>query len=169
VTKSALQLEGIDDRGLDEQDRGFLKTLIEVYGGGPAGIEALAATIGEEVDTLADVIEPYLLQTRWSHERAGPAGDETAYDHWGSNTFRRPSRWKNHLFLSEMSDQTLHIRSATADDASIIAISIFAWRWRRKSWRWTRARFFRGFGRSLPIGRAVNISSRKAGGMLWDA
>src|SRR5207248_9260470 len=50
VTKSALQLEGIDDRGLDEQDRGFLKTLIEVYSGGPAGIEALAATIGAEVD-----------------------------------------------------------------------------------------------------------------------
>ena len=63
ITKSALQLEGIDDRGLDEQDRGFMRTLIDVYGGGPAGIEALAATIGEEVDTLVDVIEPYLLQT----------------------------------------------------------------------------------------------------------
>src|SRR3984885_4362566 len=62
VVKAALDLEGIDTRGLDEQDRQFLKTLIEVSDGGPAGIEALAATIGEEVDTLVDVIEPYLLQ-----------------------------------------------------------------------------------------------------------
>src|SRR5207249_3351952 len=44
ITKEALALEGIDDRGLDDQDRQFLKTLIDVYSGGPAGIEALAAT-----------------------------------------------------------------------------------------------------------------------------
>ena len=63
TTKAALDLEGIDKIGLDDQDRQFLKTLIEVYDGGPAGIEALAATMGDEVDTLVDVIEPYLLQT----------------------------------------------------------------------------------------------------------
>lgn len=63
ITKAALDLEGIDKIGLDDQDRQFLKTLIEVYDGGPAGIEALAATMGDEVDTLVDVIEPYLLQT----------------------------------------------------------------------------------------------------------
>jgi len=78
-------------------------------------IEALAATIGEEVDTLADVIEPYLLQTALvTRTRQGRRATKTATIIWGSNTFRRPSRWKNHLFLSEMSDQTLHIRSATA-------------------------------------------------------
>jgi holliday junction DNA helicase RuvB len=63
ATAAALKLEGIDDRGLDEQDRAFLRTLIETYDGGPAGVEAIAASLGEESDTLVDVIEPYLLQT----------------------------------------------------------------------------------------------------------
>lgn len=62
LTRKALDLEAIDDRGLDEQDRQFLFTLIRVYDGGPAGIDALAATMGDESDTLEDVIEPYLLQ-----------------------------------------------------------------------------------------------------------
>jgi Holliday junction DNA helicase RuvB len=84
TTKSALELEGIDDRGLDEQDRGFMKTLIDVYGGGPAGIEALAATIGEEIDTLVDVIEPYLLQTALvTRTRQGRRATKTAYEHLG--------------------------------------------------------------------------------------
>jgi Holliday junction DNA helicase RuvB len=84
VTKAALQLEGIDDRGLDEQDRTFLRTLIEVYSGGPAGIEALAATMGEEVDTLVDVIEPFLLQTAIvTRTRQGRRATKTAYEHLG--------------------------------------------------------------------------------------
>src|SRR3954464_9820129 len=48
ITKSALELEGIDDKGLDEQDRQFLRTIIDVYEGGPVGVEAIAATMGEE-------------------------------------------------------------------------------------------------------------------------
>jgi len=84
VTKSALELEGIDDRGLDEQDRAFMRTLIEVYGGGPAGVEAIAATMGEEVDTLVDVIEPYLLQTGLvTRTRQGRRATRTAYEHLG--------------------------------------------------------------------------------------
>jgi len=84
VTRAALKLEGIDDRGLDEQDRSFLKTLIEVYGGGPAGIEALAATMGEEIDTLVDVIEPYLLQTAFvTRTRQGRRATKVAYEHLG--------------------------------------------------------------------------------------
>jgi len=62
ITKSALELAGIDQRGLDDQDRTFLRTMIEIYGGGPVGVEAIAATMGEERDTLEDVIEPFLLQ-----------------------------------------------------------------------------------------------------------
>ena len=62
ITKSALALAGIDQRGLDDQDRTFLRTMIEIYGGGPVGVEAIAATMGEERDTLEDVIEPFLLQ-----------------------------------------------------------------------------------------------------------
>ncbi|MGH7215277.1 MAG: Holliday junction branch migration DNA helicase RuvB [Tepidisphaeraceae bacterium] len=82
VTREALKLEGVDERGLDEQDRTFLKTLIEVYDGGPAGVEAIAATMGEETDTLVDVIEPYLLQTGFvTRTRQGRRATKTAYDH----------------------------------------------------------------------------------------
>ena len=84
VTKAALDLEGIDKIGLDDQDRQFLKTLIEVYDGGPAGVEALAATMGDEVDTLVDVIEPYLLQTALvTRTRQGRRATKSAYDHLG--------------------------------------------------------------------------------------
>jgi Holliday junction DNA helicase RuvB len=62
MVRAALELEGIDEKGLDEQDRQFLRTLIETYDGGPCGIDAIAATMGEERDTLEDVIEPYLMQ-----------------------------------------------------------------------------------------------------------
>ena len=55
-------MEQIDPLGLDELDRAFLRALVTVYDGGPAGIEAIAATLGEERDTLEDVVEPYLLQ-----------------------------------------------------------------------------------------------------------
>ncbi|MBL7214408.1 MAG: Holliday junction branch migration DNA helicase RuvB [Phycisphaerae bacterium] len=62
IVENALKMEQIDHLGLDELDRSFLRTLIKVYDGGPAGIEAMAATLGEERDTLEDVVEPYLLQ-----------------------------------------------------------------------------------------------------------
>lgn len=52
----------IDALGLDELDRKYLRTLRDVYNGGPAGVEALAATLCEEIDTLVDVVEPYLLK-----------------------------------------------------------------------------------------------------------
>jgi len=85
VTRDALLLEGIDDRGLDEQDRAFLKTLIDVYDGGPAGVDAIAATMGEETDTLVDVIEPFLLQTALvMRTRQGRRATKTAYDHLGA-------------------------------------------------------------------------------------
>src|SRR4051794_40774551 len=60
--QKSLELEGIDSRGLDSQDREFLRTIIDVYEGGPVGVEAVAATMAEERDTIEDVIEPYLLQ-----------------------------------------------------------------------------------------------------------
>lgn len=62
IAQAALKIEEIDALGLGRLDRAFLKTLITTYHGGPAGIEALAATLGEERDTLEDVVEPYLLQ-----------------------------------------------------------------------------------------------------------
>jgi len=69
---------------LDEQDRLFLKTLIDVYDGGPAGIEAIAATMGEETETLVDVIEPYLLQNALvTRTRQGRRATKAAYEHLG--------------------------------------------------------------------------------------
>ena len=62
IVESALKMEQIDPSGLDELDRAFLRALVNVYEGGPAGIDAIAATLGEERDTLEDVVEPYLLQ-----------------------------------------------------------------------------------------------------------
>lgn len=62
VVQSALKLEGIDEKGLTPLDRRYLKTILDFYGGGPVGIEAIAATLQEETDTLVDVVEPYLLK-----------------------------------------------------------------------------------------------------------
>src|SRR3954471_4782547 len=84
ITQQALDLAQIDQRGLDEQDRGFLKTIIDVYEGGPVGIEAVAATMGEERDTLEDVIEPYLLQQAMvTRTRQGRRATKLAYEHLG--------------------------------------------------------------------------------------
>ena len=58
----ALQKMDIDDLGLDDTDRALLRALIEKFGGGPAGLETLAATINEDSNTIEDVYEPYLLQ-----------------------------------------------------------------------------------------------------------
>ncbi len=60
--KFALARLEIDDLGLDQTDRSLLRALIEKFGGGPAGLETLAATTGEDANTIEDVYEPYLLQ-----------------------------------------------------------------------------------------------------------
>ena len=62
IAKHALNKLEIDELGLDEIDRKLLESMIIKYGGRPVGIEALAVTIGEEVDTIEDVYEPYLIQ-----------------------------------------------------------------------------------------------------------
>jgi Holliday junction DNA helicase RuvB len=92
ITKAALQLAEIDERGLDGQDRTFLQTMIEVYAGGPVGIEAIAATMGEERDTLEDVIEPFLLQNAFvTRTRQGRRATKLAYEHLGLK-YRPPAQ-----------------------------------------------------------------------------
>jgi len=82
LADAALKIEEIDRLGLDQLDRAFLKTLITIYQGGPAGIEALAATLGEERDTLEDVVEPYLLQIGFvARTRSGRIATNAAYQH----------------------------------------------------------------------------------------
>ena len=78
----ALTLEGVDEQGLDDLDRNFLSTIIRIYKGGPVGVEAMAATLNEEVDTLVDMVEPYLLQLGFvSRTRSGRMANEPAYRH----------------------------------------------------------------------------------------
>jgi Holliday junction DNA helicase RuvB len=84
VAEDALDREGVDAAGLDRLDRRFLTAIIEHYGGGPAGLEAIAATINDEAETLAEVVEPFLLKIGYvvrtsSGRRATPA----AYAHLG--------------------------------------------------------------------------------------
>ena len=62
IAKKALQMLEVDDLGLDHIDRRLLKTMITKFGGGPVGLETLAAATGEEAGTIEDVYEPYLLQ-----------------------------------------------------------------------------------------------------------
>ncbi len=63
IAKLALKMTGIDEIGLDRQDRRYLETLIRVFSGGPAGIEALAHTMNVSSDTLVDEVEPFLLRS----------------------------------------------------------------------------------------------------------
>ena len=77
VASDALKLEGVDDHGLDDLDRNFLSTIIRIYNGGPVGVEAIAATLNEEVDTLVDMVEPYLLQQGFvSRTKSGRRANE---------------------------------------------------------------------------------------------
>jgi Holliday junction DNA helicase RuvB len=84
VLDQALALEGIDALGLDSLDRRFLTIMARDYDGGPVGIDAMAATMGEERDTLEDVVEPFLLQSGFI--RRTPKGRQmtpAAYQHLG--------------------------------------------------------------------------------------
>ena len=72
----------IDELGLDRIDHRMLRAIIENYGGGPVGLETLAATIGEEAVTLEDVYEPYLMQIGFlTRTPRGRCVTQLAYDH----------------------------------------------------------------------------------------
>jgi len=84
VVEKALTIEEIDGMGLDRLDRAFLSVLIETYRGGPAGIEAIAATMGQSRDTLEDMVEPFLLQRGFvTRTRQGRCATHRAYEHLG--------------------------------------------------------------------------------------
>ena len=84
TVEGALELEGVDKKGLTDLDRRYLKTIIEFYTGGPVGIEAIAATLQEESDTLVDIVEPYLLKIGFVlRTSSGRKATEAAYKHLG--------------------------------------------------------------------------------------
>jgi len=82
VVQAALALEGIDPLGLTRLDRSYLETIIDFYHGGPVGIEAIAATLQEETDTLVDVVEPFLLKIGLVlRTSSGRKASDSAYRH----------------------------------------------------------------------------------------
>jgi Holliday junction DNA helicase RuvB len=84
IADQSLGLEGVDRRGLDRLDRRFLGAIIEHYGGGPVGLEAIAATINDEAETLAEMVEPYLLKIGFVvRTPAGRRATPLAYQHLG--------------------------------------------------------------------------------------
>jgi len=82
VAKEALDLLQVDPLGLDDVDRRVLRTIIEKYGGGPVGLNTIAASISEEQDTIMDVVEPYLLQLGFlDRTPQGRVATKSAYEH----------------------------------------------------------------------------------------
>ncbi|MFN2119073.1 MAG: Holliday junction branch migration DNA helicase RuvB [Anaerolineales bacterium] len=84
VARHALDLLQVDALGLDEVDRRVLRAVIERHAGGPVGLGTIAASVGEEQDTILDVVEPYLLQMGLLDRTAqGRVATRSAYDHLG--------------------------------------------------------------------------------------
>jgi Holliday junction DNA helicase RuvB len=84
IARSALSSLDVDQCGLDAMDKKILLTLIEKFEGGPAGIDTLAAAIGEEAQTLEDVYEPFLLQQGFLHRTPrGRIASRRSYEHFG--------------------------------------------------------------------------------------
>lgn len=84
VAAEALGMMEVDELGLDMIDSRMIKTMIENFGGGPVGLDTLAATIGEEPNTIEDVYEPYLLQLGFiARTPRGRIATQSAYEHFG--------------------------------------------------------------------------------------
>ncbi len=84
IAEKALSLMEVDPKGLDKMDHKLLTTLIEKFGGGPVGVESLAASIHEERDTIEDVLEPYLLQCGFINRTPrGRVATALTYEHFG--------------------------------------------------------------------------------------
>jgi Holliday junction DNA helicase RuvB len=84
IAQKALDELGTDKAGLDDLDRKVLKLILQTYEGGPVGIESLAASLNEEVDTIADTVEPYLLKAGYIKRTSrGRVATKLAYEHFG--------------------------------------------------------------------------------------
>ena len=97
VAQAALEMQGIDTHGLTNQDRKYLETLIRVFEGGPAGVEAISHTMNVATDTLVDEVEPYLLRTGFLiRSPRGRKVTPEAYQHLNLNA--RPLAPQGRLF-----------------------------------------------------------------------
>lgn len=84
IAKRALEMLDIDERGFDYIDRKYLLTILEKFGGGPVGVDTLAAILGEDRDTIEDVLEPYLMQEGFIQRTPrGRMATSTTYEYFG--------------------------------------------------------------------------------------
>jgi holliday junction DNA helicase RuvB len=86
VARAGLELFEVDEQGLDKLDLAILSTVVDKFGGGPVGLSTIAAAVGEETDTVEDVVEPYLLQLGLLQRTPrGRVATERAYRHLGAS------------------------------------------------------------------------------------
>ena len=94
VCRQALELLEVDVHGLDESDRRLLRTIIDKFGGGPVGLNSLAAAIGEEKDAIEDIHEPYLIQIGFiDRTPRGRVATPRAYEYFGLRAPGRDRLW----------------------------------------------------------------------------
>jgi Holliday junction DNA helicase RuvB len=93
VAESALKLLEVDEHGFDEIDRRLLRTIIDKFGGGPVGVNTIAAAISEEKDAIEDIYEPYLIQIGFlDRTPRGRVATPRAYGYFGLDAPGRDSR-----------------------------------------------------------------------------
>ncbi|HHH89245.1 MAG TPA: Holliday junction branch migration DNA helicase RuvB [Aliiroseovarius sp.] len=99
VARQALDMLDVDARGFDMMDRKLMLAIMEKFGGGPVGVDSLAAAIGEERGTIEDVLEPYLIQQGFiMRTPRGRTATRNAYLHFGLNPSASPAAGEPDLF-----------------------------------------------------------------------
>ncbi|GIW79874.1 MAG: Holliday junction ATP-dependent DNA helicase RuvB [Gemmatales bacterium] len=99
VARRALAMYEVDDKGLDKQDRRYLEVLLDVFGGGPTGVDALSATLNLPADTLSDEIEPYLLREQFIvRTPRGREATRRAFEHMGRKITSAKASGQKELF-----------------------------------------------------------------------
>jgi Holliday junction DNA helicase RuvB len=94
VCHDALQLLEVDEHGFDESDRRLLRTIIDKFGGGPVGLNSLAAAIGEEKDAIEDIYEPFLIQIGFiDRTPRGRVATARAYQYFGLTAPGKERLW----------------------------------------------------------------------------
>ncbi len=100
IAKRALDILGIDDEGIDEQERRLLSVLIELFGGGPVGLSTLAAAMSEEERTIEEIYEPFLLRNGLlERTKVGRIATKKAYERLGLPYFRGTREGEENLHL----------------------------------------------------------------------
>ena len=93
VAREALEMLGVDEHGLDEIDRSLMLTIIQKYGGGPVGLNTIAASLSEEEDAIEEIYEPYLMQLGLlDRTQRGRVATALAYKHFGLEPETGPRR-----------------------------------------------------------------------------